>query len=105
MPESAKRALEDAERHKAGKPPVLWASDPAAPLAIHAGYGQTCEGLEDTLMTMKLGECAVISVSPAYGFLAHDGEVHPGEGVGRSTSSSSLLLSSLELSDTKVYAP
>ena len=49
VPESAQRALADAERRRAARPAELWASAGGEPLRIHAGYGETCEVSDFTL--------------------------------------------------------
>ncbi len=42
-----------------------------APVTIHIGYAETCEGMEDALYTMKKGETSIFTIRSEYGFGAH----------------------------------
>uniref|UniRef100_A0A7S4JGE5 peptidylprolyl isomerase n=1 Tax=Guillardia theta TaxID=55529 RepID=A0A7S4JGE5_GUITH len=78
VPPQAQRALEDAEAAKKSRENdsavyfSTWES--GKPASIIAGFGETCEGLEDALMSMKQGEHSVFTIREDYGFAAHDGQ-------------------------------
>uniref|UniRef100_A0A7S0HTS0 peptidylprolyl isomerase n=1 Tax=Hanusia phi TaxID=3032 RepID=A0A7S0HTS0_9CRYP len=78
IPPRAQRALDDAEAAKKSREGAssvyfsTWGSD--KPASIIVGFGETCEGLEDALMTMKQGEHSVFTIREDYGFAAHDGQ-------------------------------
>ena len=74
VPEAVEKALADSEaQQRKNHSDVLYESwDPSQPCKIHCGFGETAEGLEDALMTMKKNEHAMISITQGYGFGAHD---------------------------------
>jgi FK506-binding protein 1 len=82
VPKSVEQALSDAERSKAAsKSEVLFeAWDVSKPARIFCGFGETAEGLEDALMTMKKHEHAIVSIAPDFGFGGHD-QAAPCEGL------------------------
>jgi hypothetical protein len=75
VPESVEKALADADKVRGEQQAsVLWESwDATSPCSIFCGFGETAEGLEDALVSMKKNEHAMVAVSAEYGFGAHDG--------------------------------
>jgi len=79
VPPSAEKALAEAKaaqekREAAGQVLLSTFETGGQPWTIHCGYGETAEGLEDAIMTMKKGERSLIRVRGDYGFAAHDKE-------------------------------
>eukprot|EP00802_Teleaulax_amphioxeia_P016942 Tamp_17080.p1 GENE.Tamp_17080~~Tamp_17080.p1 ORF type:complete len:426 (-),score=96.96 Tamp_17080:138-1415(-) len=75
IPPSVEQALADSEqsRREAGTSEVLFESwDVSKPNVLYCGFGETAEGLEDALVSMKKGEHAMLTISAEYGFGAHD---------------------------------
>jgi len=73
LSQSANKALEAGKKAAEGRGSALFSSRAAHPqgLTIFLGYGETFEGLEDALMTMKKGENAVYTISKQYSFSSH----------------------------------
>jgi hypothetical protein len=75
LSQSANKALEASKEAAEGRGAgaALFSSRASNPqgLTIFLGYGETFEGLEDALMTMKKGETAVFTISEQYGFSSH----------------------------------
>jgi tetratricopeptide (TPR) repeat protein len=75
IPLTVGQALADSQKSKdeAGNSEVLFESwDPSKPNVVYCGFGETAEGLEDALVTMKKNEHAIITIAATHGFAAHD---------------------------------
>lgn len=64
-------ALEASKKAAESRGGALYSTRGGAGAQAFVGYAETCEGLDDGLMTMRKGEVAIFTINTTYGFSSH----------------------------------